>query len=65
MERKLKILLDYSSKIANEKDLRNVLLFLTDLAKEIMEADRCSIFLYDDQKKLYGLLLPTVLTGLR
>ncbi|ACO03551.1 MAG TPA: HD domain-containing protein [Persephonella sp.] len=51
MERKLKILLDYSSKIANEKDLRNVLLFLTDLAKEIMEADRCSIFLYDDQKK--------------
>ncbi len=51
MERKLKTLLEYSSKIAKERELKKVLLLLTDLVKEIMEADRCSIFLYDRKKK--------------
>ncbi|WP_456402629.1 HD domain-containing phosphohydrolase [Persephonella sp.] len=50
MERKLKILLEYTSKITNEKDIRKILILLTDLAKEIIEADRCSIFLHDDSK---------------
>ncbi|WP_457622136.1 HD-GYP domain-containing protein [Persephonella sp.] len=60
MEKKLKILLQYSSKLASEKSLKKVLLYLTDLAKDIMEADRCSIFLYDKNK---GILWTIVAHG--
>ena len=51
MDRKLKVILNYSSQIAKERDLKKVLLYLTNLAKDIIEADRCSIFLFDKNRK--------------
>jgi len=50
MENKLKILMDYSAKINNEKSIDNILILLADLVKKLLEADRCSIFLYDKNK---------------
>ena len=57
MESKLRILLDYSAKINKEKDINNILPLLTNLAKELLNADRCSIFIYDrDKNKLWTIV---------
>jgi GAF domain-containing protein len=48
---KLKLLLDFSFRVAREKELRAILFKFMDLAKELVEADRCSIFLHDATKK--------------
>ncbi|MBN2790265.1 MAG: ATP-binding cassette domain-containing protein [Candidatus Delongbacteria bacterium] len=34
----------------NVKDLKSLLIKLTDITKELLSADRCSIFLYDEKK---------------
>ncbi|MCK4980694.1 MAG: GAF domain-containing protein, partial [Candidatus Delongbacteria bacterium] len=33
----------------NVKDLKSLLIKLTDITKELLSADRCSIFLYDEK----------------
>ncbi len=50
MESKLRILLDYSAKINREKNVDKILPILADLAKNLINADRCSIFIYDKNK---------------
>ena len=50
MQNKLKILLNITYELAQEKDLRKILVKLNDLAKALLNADRCSIFLHDDTK---------------
>lgn len=48
---KLEILLKAAGKISREKDLNNIISILSNLARDIIEVDRCSLFLIDEQKK--------------
>lgn len=44
---KLELLLNVSSEIAQEKDLKKILIKLTNVTKKLLNADMCSIFLFD------------------
>jgi HD-GYP domain-containing protein (c-di-GMP phosphodiesterase class II) len=46
---KLRLLLKISSEMTKDKDLKKILLKLTNITKELLEADRCSIFLNDEK----------------
>jgi HD-GYP domain-containing protein (c-di-GMP phosphodiesterase class II) len=46
----LQVILDYAAKIANERNLDNVLALMADMGKEIVVADRCTVWLLDSQK---------------
>jgi HD-GYP domain-containing protein (c-di-GMP phosphodiesterase class II) len=48
---KLRLLLKTAEKITREQSLEKLLVMLSDLAKEILEVDRCSLFLADPSKK--------------
>ncbi len=50
--RKLAILLKASKDIVQEKSLEKLLKKISDLSKEILEVDRCSLFLKDERKKV-------------
>ncbi|MGM0507875.1 MAG: HD domain-containing phosphohydrolase [Fusobacteriota bacterium] len=47
MDRKLKLLLKLSVNLSQEKDLSEILKKLNEITKDLLEADRCSIFLHD------------------
>lgn len=51
MSDKLEILLRWAGRITRERDPERLIPLLADLAKEILEVDRCSLFLYDDSKQ--------------
>ncbi len=54
---KVRRLLSSASLIAREKNPSVLVPLLADLARELLEADRCSLFLYDKEKRtLYTLL---------
>ncbi|MFK7697785.1 HD domain-containing phosphohydrolase [Paenibacillus sp. HJGM_3] len=46
----LQVILDYAAKIANERHLDNVLSLMADMGKEIVVADRCTVWLLDTQR---------------
>lgn len=46
----LQVILDYAAKIANERNLDNVLALMADMGKEIVVADRCTVWLLDSLK---------------
>jgi HD-GYP domain-containing protein (c-di-GMP phosphodiesterase class II) len=48
---KLEVLLKSALKITREKKISNLIEILSNLAKDIIEVDRCSLFLIDEQKK--------------
>jgi len=48
---KLRLLLKVSSEMTKDKDLKSILIQLTDITNKLLEADRCSIFLNDEKKK--------------
>ena len=47
---KLHILLKLGKEISRERDLDKLMVIVRDLARDVLEADRCSIFLYDREK---------------
>lgn len=49
-EQMLKIIFDYAAKIANERNLDRVLMLMADMGKEMVVADRCTVWLIDEQK---------------
>lgn len=49
-EELLQVILDYAAKIANERSLDHVLALMADMGKEIVVADRCSVWLLDSQR---------------
>jgi len=54
MEKKLKkfsTLIEFGKKVARETKLEKLLLLLMDETKEILDADRCTVFLYDKERK--------------
>ena len=50
-EKQLAILLDFGKTINSTKSLDDVLISMADFAKKILQADRCSIFIYDREKE--------------
>ncbi|MBU8905923.1 HD-GYP domain-containing protein [Desertibacillus haloalkaliphilus] len=46
----LQVIFDYASKIANEKDLDRLLMIMADMGREIVVADRCTLWLVDQNK---------------
>ncbi len=46
---KLRLLLKISSEMTKDRDIRKILTKLTSITKQLLEADRCSIFLNDEK----------------
>ncbi len=46
-DEKLKLLFDYVGKIANEPKLDNLLMLMADLGRQLVVADRCTLWIYD------------------
>jgi HD-GYP domain-containing protein (c-di-GMP phosphodiesterase class II) len=58
MSEKLKLLLDASTDLFSEKDLKSNLIKLSDIIKELLNVDICSIFLHDRaQKELWTIVV--------
>ncbi|WP_456426316.1 HD-GYP domain-containing protein [Desulfurobacterium sp.] len=51
-DKKLQILLTFAEKITREKDLHKLLSLLSDVARDILDVDRCSLFLADPENKI-------------
>ncbi|MCK9216687.1 MAG: HD domain-containing protein [Firmicutes bacterium] len=49
-KQKLKLIFEYVGKIAEEKKLDNLLHLMADLGRQLVVADRCSIWIYDKEK---------------
>ena len=47
---RIKLLLSSAEKISREQDVDKLLLMLSDLARDILQVDRCSLFLLDREK---------------
>ncbi|MEI7026809.1 HD domain-containing phosphohydrolase [Paenibacillus sp. y28] len=48
-EELLRIIFDYTAKIANERNLDNVLMLMADMGKEIVVSDRCTVWLLEGE----------------
>lgn len=60
-EELLKIIFAYIGKIAREKDVEQLLLLLADMGRDLVSADRCTVWLLDSKK---GVLWSKVAHGL-
>ncbi|TBL81270.1 HD domain-containing protein [Paenibacillus thalictri] len=49
-EEMLKVIFDYAARIANERRLDNLLMLMADMGREMIVADRCSVWLLDRAK---------------
>ncbi len=49
-EEMLKVIFNYTALIANERVLESVLILMADMGREMIIADRCTIWLIDEQK---------------
>jgi HD-GYP domain-containing protein (c-di-GMP phosphodiesterase class II) len=59
-EQMLRIIFDYTAKIANERNLHNVLVLMADMGREMILSDRCTVWLIDHKR---GELFTTVAHG--
>jgi response regulator RpfG family c-di-GMP phosphodiesterase len=50
-EMMLKVIFDYTAKIANEKKLESVLILMANMGREMVVADRCTVWLIDTLHK--------------
>lgn len=48
-EQLLHVIFDYTAKIANERNLDNLLMLMADMGKTMIVADRCTVWLIDQQ----------------
>ena len=49
-EEMLKLIFDYTAKIANERKMDKLLMLMADMGRELIVADRCSLWLLDKNK---------------
>jgi HD-GYP domain-containing protein (c-di-GMP phosphodiesterase class II) len=49
-EQMLMVIFNYTAKIANERALESVLILMADMGREMIIADRCTVWLIDEQK---------------
>lgn len=59
-EQMLRIIFDYTAKIANERNLHNVLVLMANMGREMILSDRCTVWLIDHKR---GELFTTVAHG--
>lgn len=50
LEHQLSILIELGKVIAKESDINKILVSIADTARELIEAERCSLFVYDKEK---------------
>ncbi|QHW30608.1 HD domain-containing protein [Paenibacillus rhizovicinus] len=50
-EELLRIIFDYTAKISGERSIKNVLLLMADMGREMILADRCTVWLIDHAKQ--------------
>lgn len=50
-EELLKIIFDYTAKIASERQLNAVLVHMADMGRELILSDRCTVWLIDEENK--------------
>ncbi|WP_199622219.1 HD-GYP domain-containing protein [Paenibacillus alkalitolerans] len=50
-EQMLRVIFDYTAKIANERTLDNVLILMANMGREMVVADRCSVWLIDERSQ--------------
>ncbi len=48
---RIRLLLSSAERISREQDVDRLLVMLSDLAREVLEVDRCSLFLYDRERE--------------
>ncbi|UJF31629.1 GAF domain-containing protein [Paenibacillus hexagrammi] len=46
----LRVIFDYAAKIANERNLDNVLMLMADMGRDMIVSDRCTVWLLDKHK---------------
>lgn len=49
-EQMLRVIFEYTAKIANTNDLDKVLTYMADMGREMILADRCTVWLYDKER---------------
>lgn len=49
-EQMLKVIFEYTAKIANEKNLESVLILMANMGREMIVADRCTVWLIDSAR---------------
>lgn len=49
-EQMLKLIFDYTAKIANTNDIDKVLMYMADMGREMIVADRCTVWLLDKER---------------
>ncbi|MBP1989287.1 HD domain-containing phosphohydrolase [Paenibacillus eucommiae] len=49
-EQMLRIIFDFAAKIANERNLDNVLMLMADMGRDMIVSDRCTVWLLDKNK---------------
>lgn len=47
----LKVIFDYVARISNEKEVDKILMLMADLGRELVVADRCTLWLLDSEKE--------------
>lgn len=52
MDSRFNILIEYAVKVSSERDPDKLLVILADLARDILKADRCSLFLLDRERNV-------------
>ncbi len=50
-EQMLKIIFDYTAKIASTNDLDQVLMYMADMGREMIAADRCTVWVLDRERQ--------------
>ncbi len=49
-EQMLRVIFDYTAKIANERNLQNVLVLMANMGREMILSDRCTVWLIDHKR---------------
>lgn len=49
-EQLLQVIFEYAAKIANEKNLDQLLIYMADMGRELVVSDRCTVWLLDEEK---------------
>lgn len=49
-EQLLQVIFEYAAKIANEKNLDQLLIYMADMGRELVVSDRCTVWLFDEEK---------------
>jgi HD-GYP domain-containing protein (c-di-GMP phosphodiesterase class II) len=52
-EKPVQLIFKYISKLEKEKNIDNVLIVLSEMARELIESDRCTLWMYNEEKNIF------------